>query len=646
MKRNLLIICCGLFVLMACVKQSSKLEEALILSGKNRIELERVLSYYSKTDSLKYDAAVYLIENMPGHYTYDSVGLRSYREDVLSDSLLNTVSWSLKNIFLGYPYLLSDIVDGEKKEDINFVTSDYLINNIECAFKVWKEPWASHLTFEEFCEYILPYRVGNERLEYWRDSLLTDTIFREKIKWILKVEEYHSSSFWACSYLNDELFRRYKEASLIPVNFTHALLPKEVDVSKWTCYEFSFGTIAAMRAWGIPVCLDFIPQWASRRNPHYWNVVLNYNKKNVPFVGFDDGPTIRHKPDIKMAKVYRRTYAHNPTILSNIAKSESVPPFFSDPFHKDVTREYLNVYDIEIELIKEPSCKRQISYLCVFDNQKWVPVHWGEIKQSKVVFNDVGTEIVCIAGYWIDGEIEQASQPFLITNQGHINYLCPDQGHQLSLQMTRKYPLSYAIVSYGDRVLGSIFEASNVSDFSKKDTIYTVTKNCWGNYGTIVPSPKKRYRYIRMKRINKAWSLPMAELRVYGGDSVLPLRGELIVSPKEDKEAIEKKYLLDNNVLTRMNIRNWAGIDLGKSTCIDSILYLTAHDDNNIVPGQLYELFYWDGIEKISLGKKKARNNCICYDSVPANALYLLSNHTKGMQERIFTFENGRIVFW
>ncbi|MDR2683639.1 MAG: hypothetical protein LBB64_07210, partial [Dysgonamonadaceae bacterium] len=48
------------------------LEEALRFAGENRAELEKVLDHYraDPSDSLKYKAAVFLIENMPGHYSY------------------------------------------------------------------------------------------------------------------------------------------------------------------------------------------------------------------------------------------------------------------------------------------------------------------------------------------------------------------------------------------------------------------------------------------------------------------------------------------------------------------------------------------------------------------------------------------------
>ena len=34
------------------------------------------------------------------------------------------------------------------------------------------------------------------------------------------------------------------------------------------------------------------------------------------------------------------------------------------------------------------------------------------------------------------------------------------------------------------------------------------------------------------------------------------------------------------------------------------------------------------------------------YDNVPGNALLLLRNHTKGKEERIFTYENDEQIWW
>jgi hypothetical protein len=67
-----------IFLLFSCTQNqtgfSKELEHALRLAGNNRPELEKVLQHY-KNDELKLRAALFLIENMPHHYSYADTAL-------------------------------------------------------------------------------------------------------------------------------------------------------------------------------------------------------------------------------------------------------------------------------------------------------------------------------------------------------------------------------------------------------------------------------------------------------------------------------------------------------------------------------------------------------------------------------------------
>ena len=138
----------------------------------------------------------------------------------------------------------------------------------------------------------------------------------------------------------------------------------------------------------------------------------------------------------------------------------------------------------------------------------------------------------------------------------------------------------------------------------------------------------------------------MAEFQIYADSIIQSGDYPVIASRKERKEEIRNRNLSDGKILTNMFITDWAGLDLGESRHIDSMRLLTYHDDNNVVPGEIYELFYWDGPQAVSLGRVTAADYTLRYDSVPGETLYLLRNRTKGREERIFTYENDRIVFW
>ena len=92
---------------------------------------------------------------------------------------------------------------------------------------------------------------------------------------------------------------------------------------------------------------------------------------------------------------------------------------------------------------------------------------------------------------------------------------------------------------------------------------------------------------------------------------------------------------------------SWVGMAFEQATKIDKIAFLPRNDDNAIREGELYELFYWDK-QWVSLGRQTGTNEMfrLKYNNVPTNALYLLRNHTKGKEERIFTYENWKQVWW
>ena len=43
---------------------------------------------------------------------------------------------------------------------------------VDWAFKVWREqPWGKNVSFDNFCEFVLPYRLGDEPLGFWREDI-------------------------------------------------------------------------------------------------------------------------------------------------------------------------------------------------------------------------------------------------------------------------------------------------------------------------------------------------------------------------------------------------------------------------------------------------------------------------------------------
>ena len=65
--------------------------------------------------------------------------------------------------------------------------------------------------------------------------------------------------------------------------------------------------------------------------------------------------------------------------------------------------------------------------------------------------------------------------------------------------------------------------------------------------------------------------------------------------------------------------------------------------------GTLKELSVYEAVERLApevLAKVKARTDILLLKNVPKNGLFVLKDITKGQEQRIFTYEDGRQVWW
>jgi hypothetical protein len=158
-KNHLIFFLFVIFILTtSCRHNISQIEISLIRSGDNRPELEKVIEHYSqnKQDSLKLKAAMFLIENMPIHLSLFGERVLHYQNEfreLLNDNVSEDQLFEVIEKFNNEKDIIS--------EDINIISSDILIRNIDQAFDAWQsKPWCRHINFDEFCEYILPYKYA------------------------------------------------------------------------------------------------------------------------------------------------------------------------------------------------------------------------------------------------------------------------------------------------------------------------------------------------------------------------------------------------------------------------------------------------------------------------------------------------------
>lgn len=596
-----------LFFIISC-NHHSVLQEALSLSGDNRSELQSVLKYYEGNPS-KRAAAEFLIENM-FHYS---------------------------------------VVDGETKLDIRNITADYLIRNIETAFTAWEEaPWKEEVDFETFCRFVLPYRVFDEPLSDWRDTL------RNEYAHLIKDKRHVSEAFAKVYIALLERFTKLNDNS-VPSPDVMSLHHK----LQGTCSQRSVYVISVLRSLGIPAAYDCIPFWGNySTSGHAWVSFVDngktftvYNKDTVvrecnPIdgSGFNDGggfvhPRLQWDSVKRPPVINRHCYELQQTLLARLDKD--IPPALKESFSANVSSQYGFNHHFEL-----PSSDNGKAYLYAFETGKgWRAVTGGEVSGRKTFFVQVPGNMVYLPVYYHDDEEAPAGYPFRMDADGKRHVYKPDREKVRTVTLWRKFPLRKQWYNRWRMMLGSTIEVSDHPSFRLAKTVHTFDTPP----ESILEIPlhlERPYRYIRIRTI-LAERPEIAEFKVFSKRGKKRLDGE-IISHQVPDSTVHK--IFDDDYLTyaeKAEHGYWVGLDLGddlKDT-IDHVEFCMRHDMNMIKRGDEYELFYYD-LEWKSLGRQVAETDSLIYHNVPDNALLWLRNHTEGKEERIFSYENGKQCFW
>lgn len=590
-----------------CVSRfGGKVERALVLAGANRLQLEQALEHFSRNpaDSLRLRACEFLIANMPGHAGYEGEGLERFRR-------------SLDSIHPGEPFLCQALQSVyyrtlvfrptlSLEEDLQTVDASFLIRHVERCFAKWKRlPWLKNLTFEEFCDYVLPYRLEYERLE--DAELLLDSVWMEG-KCRLAADAYDDIH---------DFPNAVAEACAKRVWNVEAFLPEPFKMTyTLECYENALLQLYRYRAIGIPCALDMVPVWGNVNGSHYWASVRD------PFFHESLPVDLSFR---KVPKVYRMLYRHNDWHVED----DGLPDWLSDPCWHDVTDRYIPTVDVKVA-VSDSSDSRP--YLCVFNGGKWVEVAVGKIRAGYALFEKMGCGIIYLPVYRDRGVRKVAGEPFVLECDGTVKVLGWD-GETISFTAYRKYPYNHAGRGGGSMV-GVRFECAACSDYTDSEVVYEVRENTLMN-SRVVDCGGKEARYWRMRPYVAAC---LAELEFMSGDTVVR---DFKVSEPEDASVC-----FDGNPLTYGIFPGVLDVDFGRTVRIDSIRYLPMNDGNGIFPGHLYELKCWkDGGWK-TVERLKAEDFRLDFNSVPSGGLYWLSDLTAGKEERIFIVEEGRIKFY
>lgn len=650
---TIMVYALGAILLGGCAPHNA-LEEALEHAGENRNELEYVLDHY-KDDSLKYKAAVFLIENMP--YRYSLVGdERSQLEAFYiaaseSDSSPQTVNDSIKS--LGINFNPSKL---KVSKDIHSVKSSFLIDHIDKAFEIWqKQPWGRNVNFDTFLKHILPYRVGNEPLRPWIGELherfdpLLDSIRQTPDSAdIVKVTEA----------LVDTL-RKMKR------HYGHGL-PSGVSIgpdnTRWfagDCREFTDIQTFIMRSVGLPGGCDKMPITGNYFLPHFWNYVIDRNGNTFycsMLFKTPEAVPASYYPGPK-GKVMREKFELNKTMFSRLTKDgkpDNIHPGFRIPTDEDVTPVYSgdSIHDAVIDMDKcyDIPKEKEPVYACLSSHLNWVPVDLAVRGNDDYTIKDIDGDVVMRLGIYRNGNMQFISNPFFIDKKERTVRFYEPSTEKQNICLYYKFD-DILREGFSKGMVGGVMEGSDFADFRIRDTLHKIGKRPERLYTRAATKNRRPYRYVRYygPEGGKCYA---SEVSFYGhreGETENSLlHGECIGTPNFHSD---NKYpytnVVDGDPYTSFVYEKvsggWVGLDLGVPMVIDTVVYTPRNRRNFIEAGDDYELFYCDKNWK-SLGRKIAQSDSLLYDA-PVGALLYLRNYTRGKQERIFEYSNGKQIF-
>lgn len=402
------------FGVSSAVDYPAAVGDALEAAGENRSELERVLTHY-EGDSLKLEAVYFLLSNMEGHgyVMYSLVDSNGNEIDlnVLEYPNFDSLLTFCKGLEEQHGEL--DFEKNEKVEDLKTITADFLIEQIDYAFRAWREKsWAKELTFDQLYHYVLPYRGSNEPLEPWRRA------FFEKYNNIEDNLSDPSDPIEAAALINDDIMSWFTFDSRFYLHPTDQGLSEMRENRMGRCEDMTNLTIYALRANGIAVTSDYTPYWANTGNNHAWNAIVTPGRKAIPFMGAESNPG-KYKLAYKFAKIYRKMFGKQESnLVFQDRHQEKLPRWLSGKNFVDVTAEYTDVIDAAINFNKAVPDTVDMAYICVFNSGEWKPIHWGRIQDGGTVFTGMVADIAYLPALYIDEEIVPYGDPFILAADG------------------------------------------------------------------------------------------------------------------------------------------------------------------------------------------------------------------------------------
>lgn len=610
-----------------------------------------VVSAQSVINTEKQKALLFLQNNMKERYSLISDDMTGYykymnntfnRTEILTNDQYREAYRDALHHFPFCPEFCDTLFD------IQNVSLEFLKANIDDAYDMWKKN-SHHVSFETFCDYILPYRIGIEPLSDWRK------VYRKEFEYRITPYLSKQYNYYHLFSMHNMLNQGFNGAVYYPTGpIPEFSLTDLLKVKVGNCESYSTRGVAQLRAFGIPATIDYVPQWGNRSMGHSWGVMFVNDNYTLPF-GLNEslGSHFDERPEVTIPKVYRQTFKIQEALVEICKdKDPNIPPIFRNQRYIDVTDSYIETSDVSI-MIEDSKWLEKVKwiYLAVFNNQDWVPVAFSRInKNKKATFAKVGRGVMYIPFYFDEfGRRHYVSDPFLLTKEGTMKYLAADTSHSYQVIVSRKYWESETLKKYNNQLIGGKIIVSNTDDFKDSTLVAIIDSVNENRYHTISLDYSGNYKYIKYISPENSFG-NIAEILLLDDDGN-PVSPKRCFGGMGAWEEHSPSKVFDGNELTSYSRISpngaWAAAEFTQPIHFSKLRIHPRTDGNAIYAGDIYQLLYWaHGKWNLITEHKAGQEDKISFDNVPENALLLLHNKSRGREERIFTYEDGRQVWW
>ncbi|MGJ1195275.1 transglutaminase domain-containing protein [Sphingobacterium spiritivorum] len=391
--------------------------------NNEKVNFDKLIQKYSidKKDSLKLQCLMFIKENMgdikseiPVFYNENGTKIDFRLDTITSENSLNKILINKKIVFS------SNVI-----KDSDFLPTNLLEENIDKAISDWqKYPWNKNVPKDVFFNYLLPYKILNEKPDNWRFRLFQkykDSILNYQLK-----DENDGGKLYMT--LRNEAWSWLEYTG----NFTRLTRSPSsselLAIKKGECFELSHLMVYIARSAGIPATIDIVPMWGKTNGSHASEVFYGPIKEKDKIKGYGF-----HPPDVFKfpAKVFRISFKKTNLWTDSIKpvmnnKNYYLPNFLKSDHMLDVTHEHTQTLDLVYKF--EKAQDKTFAYICVSSYGKWKPIFYGNITSNGEYanFKNMAADIAYHIAVPDGSGFKLVGKPFILDSLNNITYSSPD----------------------------------------------------------------------------------------------------------------------------------------------------------------------------------------------------------------------------